>query len=881
MGRIFRSKLLLPSVERALDRPRLAPASRPRFLAAIGPTGTGKTTFLAQWARQQQIAVVYYRLDRNDREASFLTAHLTHGFQQIWPDWAPSPGLLDDPLELVADLVGEAGARPPVLLVLDRLEEVQGVGIVLDLLELLLEYAPDTFCLAVGTRTPLPGRLHSLTAIHLITAEELAFTPAEAAFFASGPGWESVCAAADGYPLALALWERHGDGWRTALTEHLQAQMPPHVPEQEGRALVEAWLGRQITLADFAHQVSAGQPGMERIRTELLEERRRLLMGDLQGSHARLSALWEQCRTGDDGALAGSVALLLGETYFGRGEYGAAMEWYREAFKLDPLLETTGCHSVVAILRDQGHLAEAEALGRRCLEALRTRADLTASSSAHFLYATICSEQGRAEEAEEHFRAAERLGLTLEGEPYYGILAASQRALIFARRGEFAEFRRLAEEVYTLAFRRSPWLEAICAYTLAPAMMAWGERERGAELLAAAKRCLESIGAKWQLHMVLAIEARMAWELDRSVAATLFDRALTLAAAENYVQQLPGPGDWLLPLLQDALARGHEVPFCQKLLTRMGQRAIPALLALARSPQESARRAALYPLAAIGGIDAVAAITALTKDPDEQVSDQAVVALRAMSGRGRPEAAVAPEPPQPPRLALSVLGPITLKHGEQILGGWRTTKARDLLAYLAVHPERLVTRGQLIEALWPESTAEAGQASLHTTLYHLRRVLKPLGDEVITYSGGVYRLNRELIEVDLDRFEALVGSEGEEAWRSAAELYRGELLGDLEYPWCEPLRLRAQALFRHAVRSLVQFFRTGGRPGEAIPWLQITLQVDPLAEDAHVALMDCFAETGSRNAALQQYRTLAALLDEELGLEPSEAARLAYQRLLE
>lgn len=888
VSRLFLSKLVPPSTEQMLNRPRLAQGSSPRLLAAIGPSGSGKSVFLAQWAERQQSASIYYRLDRNDRDGALTAAHLAYGFKRLWPDWAPSPSAEGSLVDLAADLANEAIARPPVLLVLDRLEEAHGSGPLVEMLEVLLEYAPPTFTLAVGTRTPLPGRVaRRREQVHLITANDLAFTPQEAQAWLATPGWEACFEASNGFPLALALWQQSGQGWRAALAEHLHGQMPPHVPEEEGRALVDAWLSHQITLADFAHQVSTGQPGAERLWSNLLEQRRRLLSGDLQGAYQALTALWEQVQAGADGALAGAVALLVGEHHFCRGEYGEAMEWYREAFKLDPLLETTGCHSVVAILRDQGYLDEAESLGRRCLEALQSRADLTAQSCAHFYYGTVCSELGRVEEADAHFGEAERLGLTLEGEPFYGILAASQRALIHARQGRFAEFRRLAEESVALARHRSPWLEAICTYGLAPAMMAWGEHERGWQLLVEAKRFLEAIGAKWQLHMVLSIEALLALKVKgRPEAAALFDEALSLAAAENYVQQLPGPGDWLMPLLVDALKRGHELPFCQKLIVRMGERAIPALLELTRSPDPGARRAALYPLAAIGGPSSIEAIAALTHDPDELVSDQAVVALRAAGGGATPASGPASQPasrpaPQLARILLSVLGPVTVRHGDQVLGGWRTTKARDLLAYLAVHGDRLVTRSQLIEALWPESTAEAGQASLHTALYHLRRVLKPAGEEVVTYSGGVYRLNRDLLEVDYEAFQALAGGDGEEAWRRAAELYQGEPLEELDYAWCEPIRARGRALFLHALRSLSQHLRESGRPGEAIPWLQLMVQADPLSEDAHLTLMRCFAEVGNRNAALQQYRTLATLLDEELGLEPSEAARAAYQTLLD
>lgn len=45
--------------------------------------------------------------------------------------------------------------------------------------------------------------------------------------------------------------------------------------------------------------------------------------------------------------------------------------------------------------------------------------------------------------------------------------------------------------------------------------------------------------------------------------------------------------------------------------------------------------------------------------------------------------------------------------------------------------------------------------------------------------------------------------------------------------------------------------------------------------------MECYAALGNRSAAVQQYRTLVRLLDEELGLAPSSQAEELYRRLIE
>ncbi|HWI65352.1 MAG TPA: BTAD domain-containing putative transcriptional regulator, partial [Symbiobacteriaceae bacterium] len=429
---------------------------------------------------------------------------------------------------------------------------------------------------------------------------------------------------------------------------------------------------------------------------------------------------------------------------------------------------------------------------------------------------------------------------------------------------------------------------AICGYILAPAMFAWKEFEEGARLMNQSVEFLTRIDARWQLHSVYYIVSLMeARRGNPEASRALVDRSLALAAAEGYVQYMKSRAE--VSAIADALCRGVEVAFCQDVLVRMGERAVPALVELAGRPDPAARRAALYPLARIGGEEAAAAIRQRMYDPDEAVRDAAILAARALNLRqedvavGSAPAPVAPASAVeagPVALQLSLLGPVAVAVGGQVLSGWRTIKARDLIAYLALAGERPVTRDQLMESLWPDTDLESGQALLHTTLYYLRRALKPVGEGLITFAGGAYRLDRDRVAVDLDRFQRLVASGGEQAWREAVHLYRGDLLDGLDYDWVEAPRARARTACMEALRNLSAHLRGGGRPGEAVEWLHRLITLDPLAEEGHIGLMECYAAIGNRNAALQQYRTLVHVLDEELGLEPSREAQELYRKLI-
>jgi DNA-binding SARP family transcriptional activator len=457
---------------------------------------------------------------------------------------------------------------------------------------------------------------------------------------------------------------------------------------------------------------------------------------------------------------------------------------------------------------------------------------------------------------------------------------------LLARRGDAAGRREVAEEAYSLAKRCSPWLEAICGYTLAGALFPWGEVERGMAMLGESEAFMNRIDSKWQLHLVHLIKARvcMARGLKERVRAEL-DMSLALAAREGYIQYLSGPlGPGPAPIA-DALVRGVEAAHCQELLIRMGPAAVPTLLELAVSSEPQTRRAAIYPLVRIGGEEAIGAIRRLLYDGDELVRDSALAAVQSLrhgpvAQTAEAVAAVAVEAAPASALRVGLLGPFRVEVGGQHIGSWRTAKVRDLMAYLVLAGDRPVSRDQIIEALWPDTDPEGGQSLLHTTLYYLRRTLKPTGDEPITFAGGAYRLERTRCEVDFERFQALAAGGGVDGWRAAADLYRGELLEGFDYPWCEAPRARARMLYLEVLRSLAAHLRRGPNPSEAIDWLQRLVQADPLAEDGHLALMECYAAAGNRSAALQQYRTLQNLLDEELGLEPGPEAQAAYRRLL-
>src|SRR3970282_2611157 len=58
------------------------------------------------------------------------------------------------------------------------------------------------------------------------------------------------------------------------------------------------------------------------------------------------------------------------------------------------------------------------------------------------------------------------------------------------------------------------------------------------------------------------------------------------------------------------------------------------------------------------------------------------------------------------------------------------------------------------------------------------------------------------------------------------------------------------------------------------------LGLDPLQEAAHQLIMQLYAQTGDRSAAIRQYRECLRTLEQELGVKPLDETTGVYQAIL-
>lgn len=222
-----------------------------------------------------------------------------------------------------------------------------------------------------------------------------------------------------------------------------------------------------------------------------------------------------------------------------------------------------------------------------------------------------------------------------------------------------------------------------------------------------------------------------------------------------------------------------------------------------------------------------------------------------------------------------------LRNGAALpLGG---PQQRALLAMLLVDAGRPVSADRLIEELWPGEPPSGAPTTLRSYVSRLRTALGK--DVPIRAVAHGYVLEVAPETVDARRFERLL-EEGHDALARGAvtravdrlggalELWRGRALEGvggngalrLEAERLEDLRLRALELRIEAELQL-------GHASELVEELQQLVREHPFRERLWRHLMLALYRAGRQADALAAYRRARELLDEELGLEPSEELR--------
>lgn len=231
-------------------------------------------------------------------------------------------------------------------------------------------------------------------------------------------------------------------------------------------------------------------------------------------------------------------------------------------------------------------------------------------------------------------------------------------------------------------------------------------------------------------------------------------------------------------------------------------------------------------------------------------------------------------------LAIDVLGPLAVHRGDEPVV-IRSPQQRGLVGLLALHANRFVSQGEIVEVLWGHTPPATYRDLLYAIVSRLRRYLDDRAIE--TVSRG-YRLTIEPDGVDLCRFaeQATRARDGGElsTFAEALGLWRGPVLADLP----ESLRQHPRAVFlqRQRVETAVAFadraFAQGG--ADVLPLLAELADGEPWHEALHARLILALAGAGRQADAILAFQGIRDRLDRDLGLLPGHALKQAHESVL-
>ena len=197
---------------------RLMSSNEP-VITVVAPPGYGKTTFLAQWARQLG-RVAWVSCERSDNDPVALWSHVLAALVRIEPVSAQAAALLaasGGEVDIVPSLVAYMSAmRQPVAVVLDHFELVTSPQCTTSIAEFALR-VPEDWRLVLASRDTVPipvSRLRVARQIVEIGMDHLAMSTNEAAASWAGlaprcppPRLKSLSGARRGGQLAF-IWLR-------------------------------------------------------------------------------------------------------------------------------------------------------------------------------------------------------------------------------------------------------------------------------------------------------------------------------------------------------------------------------------------------------------------------------------------------------------------------------------------------------------------------------------------------------------------------------------------------------------------------------------------------------------------------------------------------
>lgn len=250
----------------------------------------------------------------------------------------------------------------------------------------------------------------------------------------------------------------------------------------------------------------------------------------------------------------------------------------------------------------------------------------------------------------------------------------------------------------------------------------------------------------------------------------------------------------------------------------------------------------------------------------------------------------APKASSPIPLKIETMGGLRVwRSGAEIpASAWGREKALALFEFFITMRRRPLQKEAIIERLWPELDADAGDRDFRVALNAMQKALEPergrRGEsQFVRREGLAYALNMQTVSVDADVFEGLIAQANAlhlrdtlsavETYARAVALYAGDYLPDRLYDdWSSAERERLQTLALGSMTRLASLLLTRDTL-ESLRLARRVIAIEPAWEEAYRVEMRAHLAQGNPAMAVKVYQQCQRVLRDEFGLEPLPETR--------
>ncbi len=223
-------------------------------------------------------------------------------------------------------------------------------------------------------------------------------------------------------------------------------------------------------------------------------------------------------------------------------------------------------------------------------------------------------------------------------------------------------------------------------------------------------------------------------------------------------------------------------------------------------------------------------------------------------------------------------------------------RQQAVLGILAMRANRVISRGELVDAVWGQDPPASAEGGIYTYVAGLRRVIEPTRSargpgRVLVSSGAGYVLHLVPGQPDAVAFEQQVARARQlrkngdpvaavDALEGALGLWRGVAFAGVPGPFAETERVRLAELRSGAAEERADVLLSLGRHEEVVPDLTALVADHPLRERMRGLLMIALYRGGRHAEALRVFADGRHVLAEELGIDPGTELSRIHQQVL-